>query len=85
MSAVFYNDSGDLVCKIDRNELMISGTAHDVIQQGRTFKVMDSDGQIAALMEVQPPHKLHIQRMFITVDGRFMRVNSEGFEFHGNR
>jgi hypothetical protein len=84
LSAIFQTAEGAIVCSINRNELLILADNRDVIQQGRTFLVKGPEGQNDALMEIEPPNRLHVRLMNIVDGNKLVRVRPDAIYTHCN-
>jgi hypothetical protein len=85
LSATFQDEQGRIVCKIDRNELMILPDNYDVVQEGREFRIKGLGGETDAIMVIEPPNRLHITWMNIIDGGKFVRVRGDLIRLHENR
>ncbi|VWD61889.1 hypothetical protein BLA50215_07485 [Burkholderia lata] len=76
LSGFFSNDSGEIVMRIHNNEFMLNSENWDVECVGSMIKVRNGKGDIALVVEMNPPNGIAITR----INMRFKGVRLQGDE-----
>ena len=68
ISALFTDDAGQVVLRLDRNEWIGSTAAWDIETVGRRISVRQAVGEICLILRLDPPGGLTVERMDMRVE-----------------
>jgi hypothetical protein len=80
LSAEFRDPKNRLICKIERNELSVSSESSNFEQTARTFSIF-YDGVPFLVMELEPPHSLHIHKYRCETDAGTLTIDDDAMMF----